>query len=153
VTYYCTFFVNSNDAQAASRILSSEILETIECDDLRSPERLASVERLRAAGFLRRADLPRYAWAFDSEHAIGPEELDPYPHVEWLLSRLKPGTSLAAERAAGTETHLGFFWGGRGTGGGPFISVQLAELLVRHQIALDVGFYYQDSEEEGVNAT
>lgn len=153
MTYYCTFFVKSNDAQAASRILSSEILETTECDDLRSPARLASAERLREAGFSRRTDLPRYAWAFDSEHSIGSDVLDPYSHVEWLLSRLKPGTSLVAERAAGTETHLGFFWGGGGTGGGPFISVHLAELLARHQIALDVGFYYQDPEEEGVNAT
>ena len=134
-------------------MLSSEIAEVIECDDLHSPARLASAERLRAAGLVRRVDLPRYAWTFDSEQAIGSDVWDPYPHVEWLLSRLRPGTSLAAERAAGTETHLGFFWGGRGTGGGPFISVQLAEMLVRHQIALDIGFYYQDPDDESADAT
>ncbi|WP_172218145.1 hypothetical protein [Caenimonas soli] len=122
------------------------MLEAIECDDQHSPARLASAERLRAAGFVRRTDLPRYSWAFDSEEAIGSDVLDPYLHVEWLLSRLKPGVSLSEERAAGTETHLGFFWGGSGTGGGPFISVPLAGLLVQHQIALDVGFYYQDPD-------
>jgi hypothetical protein len=146
VTYYCTFFVKSNDPTAASRIVCSEILEKMTRDDLHSPERLASAERLRASGFVRRADLPRYAWAFDSEESIGSDVLDPYSHVEWLLGQLKAGVSLAAERAAGTETHLGFFWGGSGTGGGPFISVRLAGLLVEHQIPLDVGFYYQDPE-------
>jgi hypothetical protein len=153
MTYYCTFFLKSNDSRAASRILSPDLLETIQCDDLRSPASLASAERLRAAGFVRRMDLPRYAWIFDSENAIGPGVWDPYPHVEWVLSRLKPGISLAAERASGTETHLGFFWGGGGTGGGPFISVQLAELLVRYQIALDVGFYYENPDEEAVKAS
>jgi hypothetical protein len=152
MTYYCTFFLKSNDPTAASRIVSSEILEKLARDDLPSPERLASSERRRAAGFIQRADLPRYAWAFDSEESIGSDVHDPYPHVEWLLSRLKSGVSLADERAAGTETHLGFFWGGRGTGGGPFISVRLAELLVQRQIALDVGFYYQDPEETPRNA-
>lgn len=148
MTYYCTFFLKSNDSRAASRILSRELLETIERDDLRSPARLASAERLRAAGFVQRLDLPRYAWNFDSRNAVSPDVWDPYPHVEWLLSRLNSDISLTTERGSGTETHLGFFWGGGGTGGGPFVSVQLAELLVRHQIALDVGFYYQDPEEE-----
>ena len=37
--------------------------------------------------------------------------------------------------------------------GGPFISVQLAELLVRYQIALDVGFYYENPDEEAVKAS
>lgn len=152
MSYYCTFFIKSNDAKAASRILRTEVLETIECDDLHSPARLAGVERLRAAGFFRRADLPRFSWAFDSEDAIGSDNLDPYVHIEWLLGQLRPGVSLSDERAAGTETHLGFFWGGSGTGGGPFISVRLAGLLVQHQVALDVGFYYQDPEEGNVNA-
>ncbi|CAN7436126.1 hypothetical protein LJR129_002816 [Acidovorax sp. LjRoot129] len=115
---------------------------------MRSPARIASAERWKAAGFVQRFDLPRYAWSYDSQNAVTSDVWDPYPHVEWLLSQLKSGISLATERALGTETHLGFFWGGGGTGGGPFISVQLAELLVHHQIALDIGFYYQDPEEE-----
>jgi hypothetical protein len=152
VTYYCTFFLKSNDAQAASRILLPQIMESVQCDVLQSPAALASAERLRSAGLVRRIDLPRYSWTFDSEQAIGSDIRDPYPHVAWLLSQLRPETSLATERAAGSESHLGFFWGGMGTGGGPFISVALAELLVRHQIALDVGFYYQEPESESANA-
>ncbi|WP_431113070.1 hypothetical protein [Variovorax paradoxus] len=69
------------------------------------------------------------------------DEIDPFVHVSWLLSQLKPGVMLAEARRRGIESSLSFFWGGGGTGGGPFISPALASLLARHEIGLDVGFY------------
>jgi hypothetical protein len=144
--YYCTFFICSDDGDAPSKILVSDALGALDFVDNQSALRLATAERLRAVGFVRRNDLPRYKWFFDTREAVDSDEIDPLVHVSWLLFHLKPGISLAEARENGIETWLGFYWGGNGTGGGPFISVQLAELLARHQIGLDVGFYYEEYE-------
>jgi hypothetical protein len=149
--YYCTFFLRSDDADAPSKILAADVIGSLDFDDNRSEFNLASAQRWRAAGFIRRNDLPRYRWLFDTKEAVAADELDPFVHVSWLLSHLKPELSLAEARENGIETSLGFYWGGNGTGGGPFISVRLAELLARHQIGLDVGFYYEEHE-SGANA-
>jgi hypothetical protein len=109
--------------------------------------RIARSQRLRTVGLVMRSDLPRYSWTLDSREAVGTSETDPLVHVAWLLSQLKPGISLEAARGGGVESCLGFYWGGRGTGGGPFISPALAELLVRHQLGLDVGFYYEEEDD------
>ncbi len=149
--YYCTLFLRSDDKNAPSKVLVPDIIDTLDFDDLQSPARLASAQRWRAAGFVRRNDLPRYHWHFDTREAIKLDEFDPIGHVSWLLSRLKPDASLEEARKNGIDCWLGFYWSGNGTGGGPLISVQLAELLARHKIALDVGFYYAEYE-NGENA-
>ncbi|QTN28679.1 hypothetical protein HZ993_02160 [Rhodoferax sp. AJA081-3] len=144
--YYCTFFIRSDDGDAPSKILVSDVLGALDFDDNESVLNLASAERWRAAGFVRRNDLPRFKWFFDTREAVDSDEIDPLVHVSWLLSHLRPGISLAEATENGIETWLGFYWGGSGTGGGPFISVRLAELLARHQICLNVGFYYEEYE-------
>jgi hypothetical protein len=149
--YYCTFFLRSDELNAPSSIFLPDAIEALEYEDSRSPARLARVQSLRGVGSITRSDLPRYGWYLDTRKAIEADECDPFVHVSWLLSQLKPSVLLAEARKQGVESSLGFYWGGSGTGGGPFFSVRLAELLVRHQIGLDVGFYYEE-QENGTNA-
>lgn len=149
--YYCTFFLRSDDRDAPSKIFLSDVVDALDFDDNQSSARIASAQRLRAVGFITRSDLPRYAWRLDTRDEVDSDEIDPFVHVSWLLSKLRPGVSLPEANMNGIESLLGFYWGGNGTGGGPFISVRLAELLVRHQINLDVGFYYEEYE-SGTNA-
>lgn len=145
--YYCTFFLRSDSEDAPSELLLPSALELLNFDDNHSLERLASAQRMRATGFVPRSDLPRYVWYLDSREGVDESDFDLFVHVCWILSQLKPGVSLAEAGKRGIETLLGFYWSGNGTGGGPFVSVPLAELLVKHQIALDVGFYYAEYEE------
>jgi hypothetical protein len=142
--HYCTFFLRADNKDAAADIFESSAVQALAFEDEQSPIRLASSKRMRAAGLVMRNDLPRFTWNLDTRQTIGTDECDPFVHVSWLLSQLKPGVLLAEARSRGVESSLGFYWGGRGTGGGPFISHALAELLMRHQIDLDVGFYYED---------
>jgi hypothetical protein len=144
--YYCTFFLRSDAEDAPSKVFLPEAIEALDFQDNQSPERLASAQRMRAVGFVPRSDLPRFVWYLDSREEVEETDFDVFTHVSWILSQLRPGVSLADAREQGIESSLGFFWSGNGTGGGPFISLQLAELLVKHQIALDVGFYYAEYE-------
>lgn len=146
--YYCTFFLRSDEMNAPSKIFVPDVVDALDFDDNLSAARLASAQRLQAMGLIKRSDLPRYVWYLDTRDEVDPDEIDPFVHVSWLLSKLKPGVSLAEENRNGIESSLGFYWGGNGTGGGPYISVRLAELLVRHQINLDVGFYYEEYEND-----
>ncbi len=143
MTYFCTFFLRSDDSAAPSKLFIPEVLGALDFEDNNSPARLASVQRLQGVGFILRNDLPRYGWLLDTRDKVDPDEIDPFVHVSWLLSKLKAGVSLFEARKIGIESSLSFYWGGNGTGGGPMISVRLSELLVRHHINLDVGFYYE----------
>ncbi|MDO8387030.1 MAG: hypothetical protein Q7T13_11605 [Polaromonas sp.] len=144
MTYYCTLFLGSDKRDALSGLLLRAALNALDLEDNQSPENLARAQRMRTAGFVMRSDLPRYAWCMDSRGGVAADESDPLIHVSWLLSRLKPGVLLADAKNQGLECSLGFYWGGQGTGGGPFISVALADLLARHRVGLDVGFYYEE---------
>lgn len=142
--YYCTFFLRSSESDAASSVFLPAVRGALAFEDSQSPRRLASAERLRAAGLITRNDLPRYCWQLDSRSAIEAVESDLFVHVSWLLSQLKTGVLGPQARKQGIEVSLGFYWGGNGTGGGPFISTKLAALLAQHQIGLDIGFYYEE---------
>ncbi len=141
MTYYCTFFVRADAEAAAVDIFRSSALQNLVFEDSQSPANSERAKRLSRAGFVTRNDLPRYRWCLDTRDVTDIDEIDPFVHVSWLLSQLKPGVMLAEARRRGIESSLSFFWGGGGTGGGPFISPALASLLARHEIGLDVGFY------------
>lgn len=151
--YYCTFFLGAGNKEAAADIFKSSAVRALVLKDERSPARRASAKRLQAAGFAMRNDLPRYTWHLDTRQTIGTDEYDPFVHVSWLLSQLKPGVQLAEAKNRGIESSLAFYWGGNGTGGGPFISRELAELLVRHQIDLKMGFYYEKNTQNDESAS
>ena len=144
--HYCTLVVRSDREGDAKGLLKPEALALLELKDNFSPSALASAERLKAAGLVRRADLPRFSWFLDSRGGIESEVFDLQAHVAWLLSQFKSPASLDAARTRGLETFLSLYYGGNGTGGGPFISVALAELLARHKMNLQVGFYYEESD-------
>ncbi|MDE2598514.1 MAG: hypothetical protein KGL40_02710 [Rhodocyclaceae bacterium] len=120
-------------------------LELLEVEDYLSPEKVASTERMRSAGFILRNDLPRFRWCLDTREKINAESFDLFAHVSWLLAQLKPSVSLEEARDRGVELFLSLYYAGNGTGGGPLISQELAELLAHRGISMQVGFYYEDS--------
>jgi hypothetical protein len=144
--HYCTLIIRSDREREAEALFRPEALDLLEADDNFSPARLASAERLRSKGFVRRADLPRFTWRLDSRDGVKSELFDLQAHVSWLLSQFKTPASLEQARGLGTEALLSLYYGGNGTGGGPFISMSLAEVLLRHQMDLQVGFYYEESD-------
>ena len=89
-------------------------------------------------------DLPRYCWTLSSDNEVAGSDL--YEHICWLLAHFECGVVLRDSHRYGIKCELSFYWGGGGTGGGPTISPELSELLQRHQIALDIGFYYETEE-------
>lgn len=126
-------------------MFQAQALDLLEFEDKLSPERVASVSRMRSAGFVLRNDLPRFRWCLNTIARFDSERFDLFTHVAWLLLQLKPSVSLEAARKRGVESFLSLYYAGNGTGSGPHISTDLAALLVRHGISLQVGFYYEDS--------
>lgn len=144
--HYCSLSLRSDREGESQALFVPGVLSSLEFEDLHTPARVAQSARWRSIGLVSRSDLPRYSWSLHTREAIGTQETDPFVHVNWLLSQLRPGVSVAAERSRGVEFSLSFYWGSGGTGGGPFISPALAELLSRHQLGLDVGFYFERDE-------
>lgn len=144
--HYCTLFVRSDREGEAEALFQADALDLLEVDDNLSPSRLASAERLRSAGFVMRNDLPRFTWYLDTRDRFEAETFDLFAHVSWLLAQFKSSVSLEGARSRGVESFLSLYYGGNGTGGGPFVSQEVAELLVHHRIAMQVGFYYEESD-------
>ena len=144
--HYCSLFVRSDRENEAKALFRGKTLDLLKLEDNLSPLRVASAERLRAKGFVMRNDLPRFRWILDTNERFDADTFDLFTHVSWLLAKLKPSVSLEEARSRGVESFLSLYYGGNGTGGGPYISAELAELLVRHQISMQVGFYYEDSD-------
>jgi hypothetical protein len=144
--HYCTLIVRSDREGDAEALFRSDALHLLDVTDNLSPERLASAERFRSMGLVRRADLPRFTWCLDSRTGVASELFDLEAHVSWLLSQFKTSAALDQARARGAEALLSLYYGGNGTGGGPFVSSSLAEVLVRYEIDLQVGFYYEESD-------
>ncbi len=117
----------------------------LDVDDNLSPSRVASAKRLRSTGFLVRNDLSRFRWILDTSEQFEEDTFDLFAHVSWLLSKLKSSMSPEEARSRGVESFLSLYYGGNGTGGDPYISPELSELLVRHRISMQVGFYYEES--------
>jgi hypothetical protein len=144
--HYCTLFVRSDRERDAEELFQAQALDLLEVEDNLSPMRMASAERMRSAGFVMRSDLPRFTWYLDTSERFKEDTFDLFAHVSWLLAQLKPSVSLGDARTRGVESLLSLYFGGNGTGGGPYISQKVAELLVRREIALQVGFYYEESD-------
>jgi hypothetical protein len=63
-----------------------------------------------------------------------------------VLDQIDTGIRLSQLRDAGFECSLQFFWESNGTGGGPLVTLQVAELLVRHSVDLQFGFYWKEAD-------
>ena len=79
--YYCTFFLRSDERNAPSKIFVHDVVDTLDFDDNQSAARLASAQRLRAMGLVKRSDLPRYVWYLDTRDEVDSDEIDPFVHV------------------------------------------------------------------------
>ena len=139
--HYCTLWLRADSADAAQAVFLPQVQDELEFEDHESPRLVKQAQRFREMGLIPRSDLPRYAWRLQSSQGVDTEEFDPMAHVSWLLAQVRPGVCLG--QLPGMETLLSFFWGGPGRGGGPFVSTELAALLVQQHIALDFGFYVQ----------
>ncbi|MEN5178308.1 hypothetical protein ABE501_00890 [Comamonas testosteroni] len=135
---YCALHIRSDTKSELPRNFLERKLEIIFTDN-ESPERIASFDRLAAKGVFKRKDLPRYHWVFSSEGAV--DGFDVYKHISWVLDQINPEFSLTRLRNLGFEFLLQFYWESNGTGGGPLITSELAELLVQHNVNLQFGFY------------
>lgn len=45
----------------------------------------------------------------------------------------------------GYKYYFSVFWGGNGTGGGPFITSETSALLAEHEAEIEICFYYEDA--------
>jgi hypothetical protein len=143
--HFCSLFVRSDREGEAKAIFQDEVLDLLKVEDSLSPLQMASSKRMRSLGFVIRSDLPRFRWILDTSGRFDEDTFDLFTHVSWLLAQLKPSVSLEETRGRGVESFLSLYYCGNGTGGGPFISPEVAELLVSHRISMQVGFYYEDS--------
>jgi hypothetical protein len=145
MTDYCSLHIRSDVHSALpENFLRDPNAVEIVFTDNESPERRASFERLRRKGVFKRAGLPRYHWTFSSEGHV--EGFDVYEHLAWVLNQVHPDCLLSKLQSAGFECLLQFFWVGNGTGGGPLVTPQIAELLARHGVGLQFGFYVQSED-------
>jgi hypothetical protein len=142
MTEFCSLHIRSNvHAELPADFLKSRTMQEIIFTDNESPERRASFDRLARKGVIKRVELPRYHWTFSSEGYV--EGFDIYRHLVWVLDQIRPGFLLSQLREAGFEFLLQFYWESNGTGGGPLVTLQIAELLVRHSVSLQFGFYLE----------
>ena len=143
MTDFCSLHICSN----VHADLPADFWETrelvISFTDNETPERRASFARLAKKGVVRRTNLPRYHWTFSSEGVV--EGFDVYEHLAWVLGQIRSNHLLSDLQNLGYESWLQFYWESNGTGAGPLVTLQAAELLVRHGASLQFGFYWRES--------
>jgi hypothetical protein len=96
---------------------------------------------MSAKGFMPRPNLPRYWWHFNSDGKVSEDDI--HTHLLWMLAQLRKGRLLSELGLAGYQYWFSVFWQSNGTGGGPLITQQTAELLLRHKADLGIGFYLE----------
>lgn len=144
MTCYCTLFIRSDDrSELPSEIFSQSSLEKFDFTDEESPERRQTRKRLDAAGIRRRPDLPRYGWVLDTNGTVFSTSIE--DHIKSLLSCLNNERSLGDLKSMGYKYYFSVFWGGNGTGGGPFITSETLALLAGHEAEIEICFYYEDA--------
>jgi len=140
VTEFCVLHIRSNTCNElpADFLKEGEGVE-IFFEDNESSERRASFERLAKKGIFKRDGLPRYHWSYSSDGSI--KSFDVYEHVAWIFDQFRPGFLLLQLQDIGFECLLQFYWESNGTGAGPLVTPKVAELLERHNVGLQFGFY------------
>ena len=144
MTCSCTLFIRSNErSELPSEVFLQSSLENFDFTDEESPERRKSRTRLEAAGIRRRRDLHRYWWVLDTNGTVFSTSIE--DHIKSLLSCLNNKRSLGDLKSMGYEYYFSVFWGGNGTGGGPFIKIETLALLAEHEAEIEICFYYEDA--------
>ena len=144
-TVFCTLHIRSNVLGA----LPKELFRTRKKMNLVFIDQ-ASTEVQERRGRVRRqlglpeAAIPRYHWRLSSEGFVTNDEV--HDHLEWIFGCMQPGKLLGQVLGSDFEYWFSIFWQGNGTGGGPLITVQTAELIVRHNANLGIAFYVDSSD-------
>ena len=81
----------------------------------------------------------RFDWSLCSKDFVVSDEIE--DHLYWIFDQIKSKRSLSQVLGKEYQYWLSIFWGGNGTGGGPLITVDIAKLLVWHEISMGVSFY------------
>lgn len=109
--------------------------------DHESPEVRERRMRVRSKLGLKDAAIPRYHWQLSSDGFVSSDDI--HEHLLWLFERLQSDQPLSQLLETDFEYWFSVFWQGNGTGGGPLITLQTADLLVRHKAEMGVAFYVE----------
>jgi hypothetical protein len=139
MNYHCILYVRTDLAKPSKEILLPRRLQRFKITDRDSIEGQISKGRLEKAGLSLKQPF-RYFWIISSKGKISGSNI--LEHVEWIFSNFRPTFTLAELKIMGAEYGLSFYWdGGIGTGHGPIVTPELAELLAKHKVKLDFGIY------------
>ena len=103
----------------------------------------ASRERVRKKLGLEIVSIPRYHWRLSSDGFVDGDDI--YDHFKWIFGLIQPGRPLFQQLGQDFQYGMSVFWSGNGTGGGPLLTLEVAELLVFHRMDIGVCFYLDEA--------
>lgn len=95
--------------------------------------------RFRRAVGLEDVPIPRYHWQLNSDGMVGGGNIE--NHFLWVISQIKVDPTIREILGDDFQYWFSVFWQDQGIGGGPVITVQIAEMLARHQAKMEISFY------------
>lgn len=142
MTVFCTLHIRSNvSAALPDGFVLARKTTKVEFVDHASPEVRERRMRVRSKLSLEDVALPRYHWWLSSESFVNSDDI--HEHLLWVFDRVKSDLPLSQSLGSDFEYWFSVFWQGNGTGGGPLITLQTSDLLVRHRAEMGVAFYVE----------
>ncbi|WP_156920099.1 hypothetical protein [Comamonas composti] len=138
--YHCILVVESNDCNEILQAMLPKRVKRMKIKDRDSPEEMVALAKKYSLGFPALSIPFRYSGILSSSGFVkGPNLL---AHIEWIFSNFKPEFKLTEWSSSGASYELSFaWWGGLGTAYGPMISPELADILTKHRIPLEISIY------------
>lgn len=137
---FCLLEIQSRSApKLPDGIFLRRAMNEMEFVDNQSPARQEQRRRLAAKGALINPRVARYWWTLSSQGFVADSDLS--AHLIWLMKCVKPGVVLTELAKSGFRCALSASWSGNGTGGGPTITPEAAEMMALHSLPLTVSFY------------
>jgi hypothetical protein len=142
MTIFCTLHIRSNVCgELPTGFLRTRKKMKLELVDHASPEVRERRVRARSKLGLEDVPLPRFHWRLSSDGFVSSEDI--HEHLTWIFDRIQSDRPLSQSLGDNFEYWFSVFWQGNGTGGGPLITLQTSELLVRHKAEMGVAFYVE----------
>jgi hypothetical protein len=140
MTIYCSLHIRSekNDRLPEELVLpcGDKLLKYI---DHTAAERKELNSRLKVLlGRIERGPI-KHHWLLSTEGIV--TSFDINEHLGWIFDQLSPRCDMDQLKLGGYDCVLSLYWEGNGMGGGPRISYETAERLVKHRVSLQIGFY------------
>lgn len=141
---YCTLNIRSNVRAAlpAGLLRPRSGMKFTRVDNQSSAIRARRQRVSRKLG-LDEAPIDRYHWSINTDGRVASEDI--YDHVSWLFAPNASNRPLCEMLDEDFKYWLSVFWQGNGTGGGPLVTVPLADILLRHKMEMGICFYHFDS--------